>query len=428
MANIFEDLKDNQILPNKSVHALRNYIDQKYPGYPPEQSSKIFADALHKIIDQNIVHFDKDRRNSIKKDLLIQVSKKEAFSINAFDVFEACAQLDTQNADTVECLTNWLNTNQSNPILKESVTNLILDLKQGPIDAFHLTDPFFIDNENVLSANVIEAREILENTSDCILIKRVHAKPYELLVPLPQKSERSSKLSSKVYLEAWNALKDYVCLNFQMRQKRQFVSLLVAMIMITGMLVGFKAILPSNTAQEDTLPINYLLKLPLDMMTLETQLFKVNATINQMDLYFMYKEINQVALKSWLSERDSLLAEEPYFTTILNVAKDYNVNPLLLFAITGQEQSFVPKSNAHSSRIVNNPFNVYYSWEEYNTDLEDATRIASNTIVKLSKNCPDDIDLIQWINRRYAEDTNWHIGVSTIFTQLEEALIMDSSE
>lgn len=399
MANILEDLKKNQILPSKSVHTLRNYIDQKYPGYPPEQSSKIFADALHKIIDQNIVHFDKVHRNSIKKDLLIQVSKKETFSINAFDIFEACTQLYLENPDTVEHLTNWLNTNQSNLILKESVTDLILDLQQGPID------------DNI---QVIEAPKV---------IKRVPAQPYALLVPPQQKSDKRWNLSFKVYRDAWIALKDYVIINYQMRQKRQFATLLMVMVMITGMLVGFKAIRPNKIAQEDTLPIDYLLNLPVDMRTLDTQLSDASMTTNQMDLYFMYKEINQVALRAWLSEKDSLLAEEPYFTTIFNVAKDYNVNPLLLFAITGQEQAFVPKSNAHSSLIINNPFNVYQSWEAYNTDLEDATRIASNTIVKLSKNCPDDTDLIQWINRRYAEDTNWHIGVSSIFSELEEALI-----
>ena len=37
-----------------------------------------------------------------------------------------------------------------------------------------------------------------------------------------------------------------------------------------------------------------------------------------------------------------------------------------------------------SRKIANNPFNVYHSWQEFNTTIDDSARIAGNTIIRLS--------------------------------------------
>ncbi|MEK6264725.1 MAG: hypothetical protein N2B06_08160 [Clostridium sp.] len=135
--------------------------------------------------------------------------------------------------------------------------------------------------------------------------------------------------------------------------------------------------------------------------------------------YLMYKDVNIRNLKDFLESKNSLLAQEPYFSTILSVSKDFNVNPLVMFAITGQEQSFVPKSNDNAYKIANNPFNVFNSWKKYNTNIEDTTTIAARTLVNLSKNKPDNIDGLTWINRKYSEDQNWSKAVRSIFKQIE---------
>ena len=106
--------------------------------------------------------------------------------------------------------------------------------------------------------------------------------------------------------------------------------------------------------------------------------------------------------------------------TILNAAASYNINPLLMFAITGQEQGFVPKSHKRAAEIANNPFNVYGSWQDFNTNIEDTAFIAARTIINLSKGCPPNADPIQFLNKKYAEDPKWHIGVTALLKQLEE--------
>ena len=141
---------------------------------------------------------------------------------------------------------------------------------------------------------------------------------------------------------------------------------------------------------------------------------------NHLQANLQYKEIDQKALHDWLLSRDSMLAEEPYFSSILNVAKEFHINPLLMFAITGQEQGFVKKTHPRAPEIANNPFNVYGSWQDFNTDITDTSRIAARTILSLSKGCPENEDPIKWLNQKYAEDPNWHLGVSEILASLEK--------
>ena len=135
--------------------------------------------------------------------------------------------------------------------------------------------------------------------------------------------------------------------------------------------------------------------------------------------YLMYKNVNITNLKDFLKSRNSLLAEEPYLSTILSVSKDFNLNPLVMFAITGQEQSFVPKDCENAYEIANNPFNVFNSWKKYNTSIEDTSNIAARTIVNLCKNRPNNMDAFTWVNRKYSEDQSWSKAVRSIFKQLE---------
>ncbi|MBO9598018.1 MAG: hypothetical protein J7559_09415 [Cohnella sp.] len=100
--------------------------------------------------------------------------------------------------------------------------------------------------------------------------------------------------------------------------------------------------------------------------------------------FLQYADINAPAVKRFLETRDALLAEEPYFGAIVASAKKHGIHPLLLLAITGQEQGFVPRTNKNAKRIANNPFNVFHSWQTYNTNIRDSSDIAAKLIAKLA--------------------------------------------
>lgn len=114
-----------------------------------------------------------------------------------------------------------------------------------------------------------------------------------------------------------------------------------------------------------------------------------------------------------------------YLKALDEAGKQFDVNPLLLLAITGQEQSFVPV-NAYAAReMIKNPFNVYYSWQVFAPGFDKAALIAAQTVKHLSYGCPGGMNPIHWIDSpdnprsRYAQDTNWWRGVSIFLAQLE---------
>ena len=131
-----------------------------------------------------------------------------------------------------------------------------------------------------------------------------------------------------------------------------------------------------------------------------------------------YHEIDQARMVKYLQSKSSILAEQPYFDAIVSAAQAFNIHPAVLFAITGQEQGFVPKTNKQYKRIANNPFNVFHSWQDFNTNIGQSSEIAARTVYNLSKHRPEDMDPFKWINRKYAEDPKWSDGVRAIFDKI----------
>lgn len=140
--------------------------------------------------------------------------------------------------------------------------------------------------------------------------------------------------------------------------------------------------------------------------------------LNGLPSELRYKKVNRERLIAYLDSKSSLLAEADYLDAILHTANNFDIHPALMIAITGQEQGFVPKTHRKASEIANNPFNVFHSWKQFNTTIEQSSQIAARTIVRLSKDRPSHIDPFAWINREYAEDPNWSKGVRSIFSAI----------
>ncbi len=133
---------------------------------------------------------------------------------------------------------------------------------------------------------------------------------------------------------------------------------------------------------------------------------------------FPYTHVNWAGVRAYLKSYNSMLAESPYFEIVIDVGMEKNVDPRLLFSIVGQEQSFVRKGSVSSGRIINNPYNVYVSWQDYNTSLRDSTEIAANTIRNIMAEAPYEIHPVKALNEVYAEDPRWWIGVDYFYTEM----------
>lgn len=143
---------------------------------------------------------------------------------------------------------------------------------------------------------------------------------------------------------------------------------------------------------------------------------------------------NPQSVVTWLAARDSAEAGTQYLNMLDQAGKKYNLNPLLLLAITGQEQSFVPQFLDDWPQVIKNPFNVYYSWQDYAPGFLPAAMIAAETVNHLSSGCPPGMNPIEWVDSpanpddRYAGDTDWWKGVSVFFSILQGELVIRTAE
>ncbi len=138
--------------------------------------------------------------------------------------------------------------------------------------------------------------------------------------------------------------------------------------------------------------------------------------------FLSYELINRERMQGYLKRKNSLLANEPYFSAVLHSAALQDIHPVLLFAITGQEQGFVKRGSENAALIVNNPFNVYTSWIEYNTNIEDSSSIAAETVKNILSDRKKGENPFQWLNKTYAEDPKWGVGVERLFLEIENYL------
>lgn len=137
-------------------------------------------------------------------------------------------------------------------------------------------------------------------------------------------------------------------------------------------------------------------------------------------------------LVAWLKQKNSMEADPEYLAIVNAAGKRWGVDPLLLIAITGQEQSFVPADDRDATKIINNPWNVFHSWQEFQCGYGIAALWAANTVMRLAQGCPAGSNLIRWINGfgtdgnrdnpayGYADDPNWWAGVSRYYDELKQ--------
>jgi hypothetical protein len=138
-----------------------------------------------------------------------------------------------------------------------------------------------------------------------------------------------------------------------------------------------------------------------------------------------YRPVPAAAIVAFYETHASQLANDRSANAILRAARRHNVNPGVLVAITGQEQSFVPLGD--DPRIAKNPFNVYGCWCKTTIPIEESAEVAAGTVAHRLLCVPERTgsNLIVWINSYanpcvkkegvYAEDRHWGIGVAHIF-------------
>lgn len=110
-----------------------------------------------------------------------------------------------------------------------------------------------------------------------------------------------------------------------------------------------------------------------------------------------FREVDQAALVGWLARQGSYLARPEYVSEFVEAGRQFDIDPRLLVAITGAEQSFVPAGDPQAARIAQNPFNVFGCWCTTSIGFQRSARIAAATVARLSQDRPPGMDAVAWL-------------------------------
>lgn len=407
MYEIIGNLKNKIILNEKIILDLKGYIYNKYPDNSARELSLILADGIHKVINNSMDKFSEELRVEIERNLISEAVKNNDFSISAYKVFCQYCRLDLENQKNINQLHAWLCSNQDSPLELDELVH-------------------FVNRVRTYEGSSIEAA--IKNAEEPIIdeIVSTHIEQTRDMTPEINASN-FERNTSKIKITANKFIgisKEFIAnLAYKIIYSYKVYGKRWALVSASLLVILFGTILAKEISYsfKNTLGIVKINNAPeaLNEVDLVTKTEEDNGLPEELQ----YIEVDKDILKDWLLSRNSMLADDPYLTSILDTAKQYNINPLFMIAITGQEQGFVPKTHENALKIANNPFNVYESWTQYNTDINNSSKIAAQTIINLSKDRPEDVHAIQWINNKYAEDKNWWVGVDKIFNRLKREII-----
>lgn len=470
------ELEKTPVLSSDQAIKIKSYINNKYHYFTNAEAATIFADAVHKILDNELKIFSKTERQTIKKDILANAVYRDQFFLTGYDVFKGIIHVERSEGDFLVLVKEWLRTHfdytKSTSFVRE-IENYINGFEDNK--SYTVKNNSYVDKKDYGTAKVVKSvinDQILETAvpSNCIEADMVTRRNDKTLISDILSSSYGYALekvcdSYNILLEnsrsainqgekLLNQTKSIV-LDNEWREALwdRVANPVKASIVALGILVAIQTsnyvdsnihairssglnsttqltyesgyAIASNDTMIPLLPEKLYTKLKDSSEIVGENLNKTttkNESVKQNSndfVEFSYRSIDAESLKNYLKKRNSKLAEEPYFSTMLSTAMEYDINPIILFAITGQEQGFVSNKSSDAAKIANNPFNVYGSWKKYNTNIQDSSKIASVTLLRLYEGCPDGTDPIKWINRKYAEDKNWHKGVNSIIEEIE---------
>lgn len=408
MHEVIGNLKNKIILNEKTILDLKNYIYKKHPNSTPKELSLILADGIHRIINNNMAGFLEIQRDEIERSLIRDAVSRNDFSISGYKVFCQYCKLSLENESNISILQEWLNAIQERPIKKDELVGFIHVLKSY--------------KELPIEEAINNAAESVNEKSGSSYMNKTEGSNSQICCPHIESN--TGVIENKIIKEKYILIEFIIdfahrIINVFKSYKGKGIIITASIIIMFFILLNAKEIVYAFKSTLGT----YKSQTTIDTLKEDVLLEKANEEEdNGLPKDLQYIEIDKDLLKNWLKKKDSILAEEPYLSSILDTAKEYNINPLFMIAITGQEQGFVPKSHENALEIANNPFNVYGSWIGYNTNINDSSKIAAQTIINLSKGRPDETHVIQWINEKYAEDKNWWVGVDKIFNKLKQEI------
>lgn len=360
MVNLLRHLNNKILINDLIVKKMKYEVNMLFFDQPSKEKAKLLASKINNQIDTALVGLNEEDKESVRKNIIrhsfLVVQNPASDHVNYGHVFTTLTNFDDYPSDTKKRLSRWLDLN----------TALAYD-------------------DNMLS-QYITLYKIKTDTPD----QKVAAIEYQ-----PKEKPTQKK-------------------KYRLTARILWVPVTIIIISLFSFILKNEA--DKLKARMEVPPLYESSLNPEVLSFIDSYYEEVTGTVNSP---YAYSALDFNSIYHYLKMKNSKLIGANYLSIINSLSASYDVNPLLLIAIIGQEQNFVPSDHEYSDIIINNPYNIFGSWVNYNTDFEDATTICLNTIETALNTLPEDEDLITWLNETYAEDKNWSIGVKTIFTKLQ---------
>ena len=392
METIIRQLKQWLVLSLTDLLKIKKYISQKYIKASQEERAEILSNTVHQVLDQNLDGIAKKHKTALKRTILSNTLAQKNYDISKYDIFKSIFELDLPPSDQITLASDWI----------DKSTDLNLD-----------------------ASDILEFVIAYSEANDEQYLPETLADTYR-------------ELPRKPYFENHKKRPIWDFINFHFLNTEFAITLFIMSIIATTLGSAIIISKPEPKEIKHTIQIIRNLNIKNNPFT-SSPLFlmktvSVQKSTNDSEVYieyeqprssrppFSYKFFDFMTLKSYLiNVRNGYIGEAPFLNEVIHISKLNDIDPLLLIAIIGQEQNFIPNSSAYKTQIINNPYNVFYSWKKYNTTLSDSTQIAINTIKNsFDKKDREDMDNIEWLNQTYAEDQNWHKGVNEIYNFLDD--------
>ena len=373
MNEIIKSLNNKIVINDLIVRRMKYEINMLFYDKPSKKRAQELAKKINEQIDSSLVGVQEEDKENIRRLLILNsfmvIPNPTSDHINYGHVLTTLTNYDDDEKSTENRLTRWLDLNTEHTYEEESLTQYIKTYKinkSGKVVRTAATtfEPEYRDKPNTNKKSSINYEEF---------IYKYKPTNRAILIPL----------------------------------------LIVIMILIYSM---FTIHTHDPSIMDIIKPETYDDNLELTAPEYIENMDKVNIRI--IPEKYLYKDMNLKATYEYLENKNSKLIENDYLDIISKLSQKHYINPYLLIAIIGQEQSYVPRDHEYSNEIINNPYNVFGSWQDYNTNFEEATQICLNTIDTALRNRTEDIDLVEFLNGKYSEDENWYKGVQTIFETL----------
>lgn len=359
------------LLSRGDVSAIRAYVRAKFASLPEAGQADIVADAIARAIRARLPDWPEALKTQVADKLIAACIVAERREVYPADVLGACAGMKVQDEVHAERLLGWLSDRTQ---IERTLDEILLRTEDGLV---WRTDPAFMALQIAMREDEAWPAPAAAGSTDA----------------------HGGMPSAAVAVHPMRPVR-------RMRQTARLIAVVVLLVVTALSPALGQALDKSGDPADSRLAASYTnVAEPSPMHAPETA-------------PFAFAPFDDAAVKSYLVGRESVLAEEPYFGAIVESARQHNIDPLLLLAVAGQEQGFVPKTAKQASRIANNPFNVYHSWQEYNTSIHDSSDIAAKLLAKLRAGIPAGEEPFAWLNRTYAEDAGWADGVRALYAKL----------